>query len=225
MAVDEMTRPAATDGGAVTAAVRSPKERFKFYDLIAAQLDEGLADRVESYAWGRCEMLLRAGCWSDPEELTQEAIEMTITGERAWDPDRCNLFVHLCGVISSRTSSMMKHARKFPETPIAKGHDGWKSAEVALRDERGDGNPEPAYATAELAHQTVTTLLSMAEANNDNQVIAILEAYADEVTTRVDVAARIGIGVRKYDHARARLLRLVSQLPDELQRSGDASND
>ena len=174
---------------------RTPRDRFALFNAIAEQLDADLIDRVEAYARKRCIMLARWGLSADPEDLTQAAIESTISGGRTWSPERYSLYHHLCGVIGGRSVALLKHARKF------------RRERLGLRGERGDetdpietaaslqipsGNPQSAMLDADLAHRTVAELLSMAEANHDKQVIAIINAYAEGITERADVAAHLG---------------------------------
>ena len=63
-------------------------------------------------------------------------------------------------------------------------------------------------------HRTVAQLRAAAEEKNDRQVLGILDCYARGITERAEVAAELGIGVKKYDHARVRMLRLASKLEE-----------
>lgn len=197
---------------------RPPRDRLRLAAAVAEQLDADLMDAAEGYAAKRCAMLEKAGGWAEPAELVQDAIEATLSGARAWDPERYSLYHHVCGVIGSRTTSMLKHARKFRHERLgARGEHGDQTdpIETAASLQQEQADPEARFLDAERVHQTVGRLRGLAEAKNDHQVLGILDAYAEGITERAEVAAHLGIGVRKYDHARMRMLRLAGKLEDE----------
>jgi hypothetical protein len=194
-----------------------PKERLKLAAAVAEQLDADLMDSAERYAGKRCAMLEKAGLWADAAELVQDAIEATLSGTRAWAPERYSLYHHVCGVIGSRTTSMLKHARKFHHERLGvRGERGDQTDPVetaaSLRQEQDDA--ETQLLNAERVHRTVLQLRALAEQKNDRQVLGIIDAYGQGITERAEVAAHLGIGVRKYDHARMRMLRLASKLEE-----------
>jgi len=199
---------------------RPPTARIKLAAAVAAQLDLDLMDSAERYAGKRCAILEKAGLWADAAELVQDAIEATLSGTRAWDPERYSLYHHVCG---GYRKSDDEHAQARAEVP-ARAHGRARGARrsdgsdrdgcvaAPLRQEQDDA--ETQLLNAERVHRTVSQLRALAEEKNDRQVLGIIDAYGEGITERAEVAAHLGIGVRKYDHARMRMLRLASKLEE-----------
>lgn len=201
------------------------KSRLELSDAINSALTPRVLDRVYAFARKRSTMLQHAGLNSDAEELLQAAVSSTIDGTCHWRHDKYELGIHLCGVISGRTAHMLTrtHRVRYYRFGLARDADGHDVTELHASDAVPTDDPEMVTERRDLADRVVEALIAMAEAGNDNQVGRILDTYKQGITERHDAAERTGLSLKKYDHARKRLMRMVAKLPDELRVAGSVN--
>ena len=196
-------------------------------DAIEAALTDEVWQRVRAFAVRCCRILDTANLAGDPDEMTHEAVNDTVVGKRRWNPDKCALHTHLQGVLRSRTSHACEHTRtaRYVQLGGRPDNDGYDPVEVeATHAAEPVGNPEAQLIQDDLIDRTVSEMRAMARAANDNQVLQMIEAWREGVTDRHEVAARLGISVKKVKNARQRLMRMADRLPEALGLEG-ARND
>ncbi len=188
-------------------------------DAFEAQLTaKRLEERLHRYARVRANMIARAGRPVDDlyaRELVQDAIEDTLDGVLAWDPDRCSLDQHLFGAIRSRTRHEYMHAQRFPHLSF----DVSTASSTLIADvETSLANDEGSTASAEVATAAAHAIAEIARvAAADPDVLALLDAYRQEATKKADVLRVSRLTAKRYEAARKRMQRIVLQLPTEVR--------
>lgn len=196
-------------------------ENAEFLDILEESLTPEIYKTVIGYAAKRCKMLSMVGLPVErdlPNELAMEAILATakinnepVKGRRRWDPTKCKLSTHLCGIIRSRTHEMINRYLRYPQHSM---DDEVASRGLELQDCRSEMS---IMIVRELAIRIVHELYELAAA--DDHVTLLLMAYEDGVDKRRDIADEWGLTVQEYDNALKRLTRLIEKLPDELRRN------
>lgn len=138
-----------------------------------------------------------AASFMSAEDLVQEAISLTLGGERPWNEERCpELFAHLAGCVRSILSNQVN------------------KKEFELRDDAADAEaieiPDPAKMLVEiqeLAHEWIT-LVEKHAPDLKPMVIAIIEK---EITGRKELSLYLDIPVKDVDNWKARLKRLYQK--------------
>jgi hypothetical protein len=218
-------RRVSVDGGCALGARRARRrtapEQRAFLDHLETVLTDKVMERAYRYARKRVELLARCGLPIEPglaQHLLTDAVSDTALGDAFWDPERCELFVHLCGVIRFRTRDMLERAQKYRHEPLDKPSESMGGsgieAEASASAHRGDA--ENATITVDLATQVSDLLYASAEMKADPIVRRILDAYGEGVTGRREVAERAGLSLKQFDAARNRLDRMVRKLPEQL---------
>ena len=197
-------------------AKRTAAEQRVFLDRLEASMTDEVMERSYRYAHKRVQLLARCGIPIERElakHLLADAVSDTALGDARWDPDRCELYVHLCSVIRYRTKDLLRRAMKYPHERLVGKDDYGVEAEGLA------GEPERTVekvVVADLATQVSAALYASADMNADPIVRRILDAYAAGVTGRREVAEHAGVSLKHYDAARNRLDRMVKKLPEQL---------
>jgi len=205
-----------------------------------AQLTPEVMEHVMRYAQSRALWVMKRTGIDDvdlAENLHQDALTDTWLGRRSWNPENVPLMVYLRNVIKSRTSDLVKHAKRFPRDVldpterdrlelVYDAHTDDRIDELEARKE-SDGvrllsdAPESASTPASrAAEDLLVSLYRLAE--DDEHVLSILDCYRDDVIERADVMRTSGLSRTDYHNARRRLTRLIADLP---QRIRDAALD
>lgn len=154
-----------------------------------AQATTAMLASVARFAARRAYYVAKLGGRTDPvyaEELVADAVADTLVGRVTWEPARCSLWQHLCGVIRSRSR-----------------HDGAR----AVRHTDVPGLEVPSAATLPAVALAWTQFAATAAA--DAEVHALFTAYADGAERRDLLAA--GWSPLQYAAARKRLRRRTAR--------------
>lgn len=206
---------AATSGKRAEAA----KERFDYLDALDDTMSREVWRKVCAYTSQRVKVLAQAGYPVDPdlvERLVSDALTDTAIGKCRWDPARCALTTHLCGVIRGRTHKRILRNRKFRylSTSSHGGGDRMFDEAVTL------GEQESAAVAAmrtEATRRFLDALVSAAEKKGDADVLAILGAFRAGLEARAEVVEHLGMKRKQYDRARERMARLIQRLPEDVR--------
>lgn len=196
---------------------KSARERLQYCAELERALTRDVLRMARAYAARRCAVLQRLGVSRDAEELVADAISDTFEQRRPWKYKERTLSRHLERLIKSKTSDLIEHAFRFRHVSLDAARDAddggarLESLTSTLIDE-----PERRTIRQDAAEQFVAALQEAAQARNDRIVIGLVEAYRQGITKRHQVAEHLGIRPKQYDHARDRLARLISKLPEEL---------
>lgn len=200
-------------------------ERREFLDEIDKQNTADVRERAYKYARKRVELLARCGLpieRSLAKHLMTDALGDTYMGDVEWEPRRCDLYMHLRSVIRYRTKDMMARARRLPHVRFGgmfdDEHGDRVEAEASGRTQEEDA--EARTVNMDLVSRIAGLLYESAEAANDEVATRVLDAYADGITGRAEVAEHVGISRAQYDNARLRINTLLKRLPEQL--SADA---
>lgn len=187
------------------AELRAPVDIKREFE---AGLDRAAWRKVRGYAFRRLAMLYPGGSVEEwrVDELVSDAVGDTAMGVCRWDPARCALTTHLCGIIRSRTH---KALRRRPVTFV----EFDECATAAANDE----TPEVLVGRVQVVQRFLVALYEAAEDKGDMEALWILDLYRDGVCQRSEIARELKISPKKYDHARARLVRLAASLPADVR--------
>jgi len=204
-----------------TKAKLGAAERRELLDELDAQNTATVRERAYKYARKRVELLARCGLpieRSLAKHLLADALGDTYMGDVEWDPKRCEFYVHLRSVIRYRTKDMMVRARRLPHDRFGAKFDDSSDDRVEAEASSHARNEDAATRTVnlDLATRIAGLLYASAEAANDQVVAKVLDAYAEGVTGRAEIAERLGISRKQYDYARDRLNTLLKRLPEQL---------
>jgi hypothetical protein len=173
-------------------------------EAFRAQATRALFERAMRYAISRARQVEVASGRVDDgyaAELVQAALADTYVGRLRWSPD-VPLEQHLIAAIKSRSRHDRERARRF--------------------DAIDDTLPEAArWATllelADTSTKSVAALRRIAARKRDDEVLAILDAYAADAFDKDDVIAATGLTPNAYRGAKDRLSDYVDRLPEELR--------
>jgi hypothetical protein len=182
--------------------------------------ENGFEERLKRFARMRANMVAHAGRRVDDlyaRELVQDAIEDTLEGVLAWDPERATLEQHLMGAIRSRTRHDYVQAQRFPHHSF----DATSAPSALMADvESSLAGNDNATASADVVSAAERALAEIRRiAANDADVLRLIDAYADEATKKADVLRVSGMNSKRYEAARKRMQRLVLQLPTEVREA------
>ena len=148
----------------------------------------------------------------EAEVLVQDAIGLTVLGERQW-PDGVPLYTHLCWIVRSLSSDAVKHAKRRAKAGAA----------LDVDDAPGDPDlaaPRTASSRRGLrgramieAVRRVLVPLRM-HAGHDPLMTKLLDAYESGCTTRREVIAATSFTSNEYQNARRKLDRVLAKLPE-----------
>jgi hypothetical protein len=179
-------------------------------DAFEAQTTAAMVRRVRRYAHKLAQSVASAGGVGGDfyaHELVQDALTDTLTGVLRWDPRATSLEGHL----SSRIRSRARHDRV---AAAAAGHESidvdrddddheggvLEEAEAALLQWQGDA------AAADDARRAVAKMRALAQ--DDPEVLAIMDAFDDGAENKPEVMAATRLSAKAYRNARDRLCRL-----------------
>ncbi len=181
-----------------------------------AQLTDALASSVGAFAKKRASWLEGKTKRKDNyvwRELLQDALTDTWLGDVTWDPAKAPLDLHLKRVIRSRTSMTMKHLTRFPRVAAhAPRLELEREMSGAMEAERTTGHDVDLGGFIE---GVVGTLYMLAA--DDDDVLRILDCFADGVADRREILRASAMTVTTYHNARRRLMALVERLPQHLR--------
>jgi len=195
---------------------------------IQEQTTPDLTRNARRYAERRAQAVRAAGLPIPKHydrELLDDAHADTWTGEAPWDPSRCSLLVHLCGVIKKRTWLETLHARRHRRASIdvSPNDRGWLVApdivERQMRD-ASQGDVSPIMVCA-LVVRVCHELRRVTGA--DPGRLAILQCWENGLTERAEVMALTGLDEVAYHRARIAVMYLSRQLPPELREVVEAT--
>jgi hypothetical protein len=188
---------------------------------LQADLTGALQRRAYRFARTRAALVRQAGGRSDRSfmrELVCDAIADTWSGDLQWDPARCSLLDHLCGAMRRRTSDDAERVRRFQHLSIDGLFDGdsgparHELESFLARDHSGTSAEDHAALVADVIDE-----LRLLADPGDSAVAAILDAWADGMTTASDIIGRSRLSAPTYRAARSRIDRLTPELPNELR--------
>jgi hypothetical protein len=186
----------------------------EWIEAFENQASDELMDNLEGYAAMRARLVVRAGGVADEfyvREVRLEALEDTWRGVVAWDPGQKSLEDHLRDVIRFRSRHHIARARRFRRQSLDEPGRTLAETEASLAARCAHGEDEAAAVAA-------SALEELREAAvEDADVIAMIEAFAQDATKKVDVMRVTGMSSKQYEAARKRMHRLVKQLSPELR--------
>jgi hypothetical protein len=192
-----------------------PHQRLDYLERVDDALTRDVWKKVGTFARKRVRTLALAGYGIDSDlvdELVSDAVADTALGVCRWDPERCDLLTHLCWVIRGRTHKRTLRRRAITETDVFDRIDD-QGATLAQEVE----SPETLVGRTEVVLEFLRALRDLAIQNEDDEVVALLDAYWRGLTQRTEVAKELGITKNAYTYARDRLSRLIDQLPARLR--------
>jgi hypothetical protein len=192
-----------------------PHERLDYLDQVDTALTREVWKKARAFTRKRVRVLALGGQAVDTQlvdELVSDAVADTALGVCRWDPERCELLTHLCWVIRGRTHKRSLRRRAITETDV---FERIGDAGAAIVDEVE--SPETLLARAETAFDFFRALYDLAKEKKDDDVLALLDAYRRGVTERADIVKELGFSTNAYRRTRARLSRLIEELPVTLR--------
>lgn len=212
------------------------------WDSLSRQLLEYAIRRTGRYYWrngsvcdpvpGRStgDRALVAG-WT-AQDVVQHIIDKTCRGERAWDPDRGELFPWLKQQVDSVVDALARSRPQKHETVLVEPEDD-ETEMLRDRQERRAivvvGNPDPTESlspeevllkkegqerASELAERQCNLIYRAV--NGDPELQAVVDAIMDgRGTKRRDLAAAIGVSPEEITNRRKRIRRRLTKLQDE----------
>lgn len=201
-------------------------ERRELLDEIDAQNTAEVRERAYKYARKRVDLLARCGLpieRSLAKHLMTDALGDTYMGDVDWQPSCCDLYMHLRSVIRYRTKDMLARARRLPHVRFGGVFDdeAGDRVEVEASGQMLGEDAETRTLNTDLVTRIAALLYQSAETANDQVVAQVLDAYADGVTGRAEVAERVGISRAQYDNARLRINTLLKRLPEQLSAEAE----
>ena len=190
-----------------------PEEAARAWrNAFEAQLTPDMMDEVTAYAARRASWIETATGIRDPqltEELVQNALGDTFARTVVWDPTRCELAMHLKGVIRSRCSHELERANVFVHVSIeTEDENVVTDAMSANAVANGNVSSEPTV-------QEFNARLRFLAAD-DPPVLRLLDLYEEGISERRDVYRLGPMSPAAYHNAFRRLMRLVDSLPFHL---------
>jgi hypothetical protein len=201
----------ATGGASRSPATRSSREAFR------QQATGDLWRAALRYARRRATLVRRAGARIDhlyAQDLVEDALGDTWIGTQVtWDPSQCSLREHIRTLIRSRSWKDREAAEQRPHISVDwDADDAVEMDESTRRDMAGRDSPI-------LFGCVIDAIIAelQRQASGDNDALAILAAWREDLSDRDDVIAYTGLSAREYRKARARLTYLVQKLPQPLR--------
>lgn len=186
------------------------------------QAPAAMADAAR-FAGRRAAALIRVGGLAVADDLVADALGDTFAGVLAWDPARVSLTQHVRSAIAVRVTHAIARQGRLQHLPMVGDLDSGDgldlvAADASRRVAAEDEGPPERIAMRTSASSAVAALRRMAE--DDEDVLALLDAYRAECFSRADVIDVTGMSVRDYDNARRRLTALAAQLPPGIRIGG-----
>ncbi len=170
---------------------------------VLAQL-ENIESRRKALAFAkqRCATLRKMGIDADHNDLVQEAISDTLSGDLSWRPDACALSTHLIGVIRNRTHKLRTRRREFLN-----------------RAEQPDGptaHPEARLEAADVWARIRDALFARATDMGDEEVSYVLMAFDDGIHKTTAVCEQTQLTASQVKNAKRRIWRLIAELEPDM---------
>lgn len=183
---------------------------------FAEQLSEALVRELHRYARKRSKLIVMAGRRSDPHyanDLVQEALVDIMAGTVAWDPASCCLRDRAIWLMKERSFRDAQWLERLQHVDLDRADE--RAAIHAQGSHRMCAAPqEDAVIMKALLAEVIDKLRALA--GNDEAVRRILDAWSDGLFERMEILPATRLSAAEYKAARARLLYLVDDLPQEL---------
>lgn len=157
--------------------------------LYASRKMERRGWRGASPGWGEF--------YLSPEDVVHTAIAKTMSGERAWNPSRIDLFYHLIMVIKSTISNLVRSADNAQLRGETEGFERIPSTSA-------DDPERVAEARSQLSH-----FLSFVRREHPDLERMVMTMVNDGALTAPELASKLGCSVRDIYNLRKRLRRAV----------------
>jgi hypothetical protein len=181
-------------------------------DAFEVQLTGEMTASVMIYAKKRAEWIQRTTKRHDTllaRELYQDAVTDTWLGDVTWDPAKVQLELHLKRTIRSRSAARVEHLMQFPEDRV-------RTLKLDMETKMSDAMEVGQVSDlTSCVDDIVTRLYELA--GDDNEVVQILDCFANDQIDRRDIMRATGLDRLAYHNARRRLVRLVENLPNDLR--------
>lgn len=195
----------------------------EWIEALEAQMTSRLIEGAERYAARLVHGLSRDGHPNDQyylRELVQDVLADTALGVLRWDPSAKALDRHVRDALRVRTHQHRARARRFPRASLDV-HDDEPSATMAeVEAALSERAAEPAADEAARRGHKLARIRERAA--DDPQLVAMLNAFEDDATTKEEVMRATGMTALEYKNARRRLARLATQLDEGAQPAAGA---
>ncbi len=146
-------------------------------------------------------------------DIAQTAIEKVLTGERAWNPERGDLFLYLKGVVDSLMSQMADSLDNTIQARLAEDEEGKdlpdRTEFQALRhDDFGllSAHQRSRGTNSDVENERVAKLFAAIQGEDD--LMAVLDVVMSSGETKpAEIAAELGIEVTEVNNRLKRLRR------------------
>ncbi|WP_376957517.1 hypothetical protein ABNQ39_10465 [Azospirillum sp. A26] len=135
-----------------------------------------------------------------PEDFVSDAIIKTISGQRCWDPNKCDLLQHIIGVVSSEISHAAISAENISTVPT----DDDNVINITNGEEP---NPEQIF----IYNSEKKSLLSYLEKIDPVLRSAAELLLEEQAIGNIDLAHQMGFTVKDVENLKKRLKRAVEQ--------------
>jgi len=209
---DENDTAPATGRDSETSERKAFEPDKAWLDAFQLQTTATLLDKLRKYARERAWYVAASGHKVDDyfeRELVQDVVTDTWTGVLRWDPSRCTLKKHLRNAIKTRTHKLHERRSRSPHIYIGDDTDASRNAE----EDASTVVADPEYSMHRIfACEVLAEVRAAAE--DDKDVLRILDAYKAGAETREDVLALAKMRERTYHNAHIRLTRIVQNVTD-----------
>jgi hypothetical protein len=201
-------------------------------ERLEREMTDAVMDRVRRFARKRALVKRCAGVpgyddlKAEALDMANEAVTLTVLGQRAWDPE-VDLYDHLCGVVRSESTKECAKHIKFRHQSIqalALDESYGGDADVQAQITRGGpdiyGRPRHQASVADARRQVIEALRVLAR--GDDLVGDILDAREAGYTTKQEIVEVTGMTDNQYRAAAKRFNRMLDRLPDNL---GEGAQD
>jgi hypothetical protein len=181
------------------------------------QLTEALVRDLHRYARQRSKLIVMAGRKPDrhyAKDLVQEALIDILAGTVAWDPASCCLRDRVIWLMKERSFRDAQWLERLQHVDLEDADE--RAAIQAQGSHRMSASPQDeAVAMKALLREVIERLRVLA--GNDDPVRRLLDAWSDGLIERMEILPATSLSAAEYKTARARLLYLVDDLPQELK--------
>ncbi len=185
---------------------------------IDKQLTGTLVERVLKQMTGLIRQVQRDTPWSDqlgPADRLNNIVMKLLDGKLTWDPERVPLEGFLFWAVSREITHEVRHAIQFPHLSVddeSRNQDRLEEETseglAAQRESKAEGKTEPCW--------SLFVREMRKNAAGDSGVVAIIDAYAQRVTTPAEIRKVTGLSRVAYHAAYQRLVRIAKKLDPEL---------
>jgi len=200
-----------------TGRITSPQQLWR--TQFDKQLTNEMMERVLKQTLALVRKVESKTPWRDssaPDDRLNAVIVKALDGTLRWDPSRIDLERFFLGAIAGEISHDLERARKFQHVSL----DAENQNVEDLERETSNAIEGTRESKQEVPKQAWWSL-AMAEfqrvAGHDAGVLAIVEAYGHDKTTRRDVIAHTGMSSRQYHAAYQRLTRVAQKIDDDVR--------